>query len=222
VVGDVTCLCTNPPFGNNITRTEKYVLDQYDLGINRTSQIVEILFIERCVQLLKPGQGRAAIIVPQSILNNPGLEYVRKWIMAHIEVLAVVELPVETFLISGREGTGTLTAILIVKRRTLNDTVEILNGEKEFPYPIYMAIANKIGYDRRGKTIYRTNDDGTDIVKDIPIMNPNNSEIMSTTKGRIIANDLPTIVKDYLKFRDCLSKGKVHFDESKGVYKIIE
>jgi type I restriction enzyme M protein len=72
-IGNVTALCTNPPFGDNITRTERHVLDQYDLARDRGSQIVEILFIERCVQLLKPGKGRAAIVVPQSILNNPGL-----------------------------------------------------------------------------------------------------------------------------------------------------
>jgi type I restriction enzyme M protein len=78
MVGDVTALCTNPPFGDDITRTERHVLDQFDLGRGKAAQIVEILFIERCIQLLKPGEGRAAIIVPQSILNNPGLEYVRK------------------------------------------------------------------------------------------------------------------------------------------------
>lgn len=219
--GEVTALCTNPPFGDNITRNERHVLDQYDLGRNRPSQTVEILFIERCIQLLKPGKGRAAIIVPQSILNNPGLAYVREWILFHTKVLAVVELPVETFLISGREGTGTLTAILIVERRTLDETVSILNSQQIDLYPIYMAQAQYIGYDRRGNTLYRRERDGTDIIEDIPISDPFNNNIIGVSKERIVANDLPFIVKDYLDFKEKLKKGQVHYDLSEEVYRVI-
>ncbi len=221
MIGNVTALCTNPPFGNDITRTERHVLNQFDLGRGKTAQIVEILFIERCVQLLKPGKGRAAIIVPQSILNNPGLEYVRKWILTHTRVLSVVELPVETFLISGREGTGTLTAILIVERRELDEVAAILGGTPPDPYPIYMAVAHRIGYDRRGKTLYRRKRDGTDIVIDVPLIDPDTGEIIRTSKERIIANDLPSIVNDYTEFREKLAAGKVHFDKSEGVYRVI-
>jgi len=220
-VGNVTALCTNPPFGDDITRTERQVLDQYDLGKERSSQIVEILFIERCIQLLKPGEGRAAIIVPQSILNNPGLNYVRKWILSHTKILGVIELPVETFLISGREGTGTLTAILIVERRELDETISILNGKSPLPYPIYMAIANSVGYDRRGKTLYRRMKDGTDIIVDVPIYNPDGSNTIYT-KERIIANDFPSIVEDYLNFRDKLKSGKIFFDKTKGIFSVIK
>lgn len=221
MVGNVAALCTNPPFGENITRTERYVLDQYDLGRGRTSQIVEILFIERCVQLLVPGKGRAAIITPQSILNNPGLDYVREWLLAHTQILAVVELPVETFLISGREGTGTLTAILLVNRREIDETLAILEGKPIEPYPIYMAIAHRVGYDRRGKTVFRREKDGTDIVRDVPICDLRSGEVIRVSKERIVANDLPGIAEDYLQFRDRLSKGQVYFDSSKGMYRVI-
>lgn len=221
MTGNVTALCTNPPFGNDITRTERHVLDQFDLGRERSSQIVEILFIERCIQLLRPGKGRAGIIVPQSILNNPGLEYVRKWILTHTKVLAVVELPVETFLISGREGTGTLTAILIVKRRELDEVAAILGGKSPAPYPIYMAVAHRIGYDRRGKTLFRRERDGTDIVVDVPFTNPDTGQVIRTSKERIIANDLPSIVRDYHNFREQLKAGRVHFDKSEGVYRVL-
>ncbi len=221
MVGNVTALCTNPPFGEDITRTERHVLDQYDLGRGRSFQTVEILFVERCIQLLKPGKGRAAIIVPQSILNNPGLVYIRKWILTHTYVLAVVELPVETFLISGREGTGTYTAILIVQRRDLNEIVALLSGQSPDPYPIFMAIAEKVGYDRRGKTIYRRDQDGSDIIQNVPIMDPQNNRVVRITKERIVANDLPYIVKDYLEFREKMKKGQVFFDKSEGIYRVI-
>jgi type I restriction enzyme M protein len=221
MVGDVTALCTNPPFGDDINRTERHVLDQFDLGRGRTSQIVEILFIERCVQLLKPGEGRAGIIVPQSILNNPGLEYVRKWILLHTKVLAVVELPVETFLISGREGTGTLTAILLLERRSLDEVAATLGGQPSTPYPIFMAIADSVGYDRRGKTTYRKERDGTEIVQEIPLLDPASGRILQVTKERIVSNDLPQLVADYLQFRDQLTAGKVHFDKAEGLYRVI-
>ncbi len=221
MVGNVTALCTNPPFGDNITRTEHYVLEQYDLARNRSFQIVELLFIERCIQLLKPGFGRAALIVPQSVLNNPGLEYVRKWLFSHTQILGVVELPVETFLISGREGTGTLTAILIVRRRDLNETVAILDGQPVAPYPIFMAIAEKVGYDRRGKTLYRREMDGTDIIEQVPIVDPNTQQVIRYDRQRIVANDLPFIVADYLKFQDNYEKGRAYYDPTEGVYRVL-
>lgn len=221
-VGNITALCTNPPFGDYIKKTERHVLEQYDLAKDKNSQTCEILFIERCVQLLKPGVGRAAIIVPQSILNNPSLSYVREWINIHTKILAVIELPVETFLISGREGTGTLTAVLILQRREIDEVLTILENKSIDPYPIYMAIAHKIGYDRRGKTIYRQEKDGTDIVHEEKIINPVTKEVVGINKERIIANDLPDIVSDYLNFRDNFSKGKVFFDNTEEVYRVIE
>ncbi|HHY66688.1 MAG TPA: N-6 DNA methylase [Alicyclobacillus sp.] len=220
MVGNVTVLCTNPPFGDNITRVERHVLDQYDLGRDRMSQIVEILFIERCVQLLKPGEGRAAIVVPQSVLNNPGLEYVRKWLMTHTRVLAVVELPVETFLVSGREGTGTLTAIIILKRRTLDETLSLLNGQPVDNYPIHMSIAHSVGWNRRGKTKFRTTKDGTEIVVDVEVRDPKSGNVIRVDKERVVANDLPAIVADYLAFREKLDKGQVFFDKSRGEYRV--
>jgi hypothetical protein len=85
-----------------------------------------------------------------------------------------------------------------------------------------MAIAHKIGYDRRGKTIYRQEKDGTDIVHEEQIINPATREVVGINKERIIANDLPDIVSDYLNFRDNLSKGKVFFDNTEEVYRVIE
>lgn len=221
MTGAVTALCTNPPFGDNITRTERQVLDQYDLGRDKASQIVEILFIERCIQLLAPGKGRAAIVVPQSILNNPGLEYVRTWLLQHTRILAVIELPVETFLLSGREGTGTLTGIMIVERRKLDETLYLLGGQDPDPYPIYMAVAHNVGYDRRGKTLYRREKDGTDIIQDVPIIDHKTGAILRTSKERIVANELPLIVDDYRAFRKKFLAGAVHFDKRENVYRVI-
>ena len=60
----------------------------------------EVLFIERCLDLLKPG-GRLGIVLPEGIFNNPSLTYVREFVEDRARLLAVVSLPQETFAASG-------------------------------------------------------------------------------------------------------------------------
>jgi len=60
----------------------------------------EILFIERCLDLLKPG-GRMGIVLPEGIFNNPSLSYVREFCEDRAFIRAVVSLPQETFFSSG-------------------------------------------------------------------------------------------------------------------------
>ena len=92
-------ILTNPPFGADIKKEEKPYLGNYQLGkeINspneRNSQTTEILFLERCFYFLKSGTGRLAIILPDGILNNSSLQYVRDYIEQHFQILAVVSLP---------------------------------------------------------------------------------------------------------------------------------
>lgn len=215
-VGNITKIGANPPFGNNIVRTEQYVLEQFELADGKSSQIVEILFLERIIQLLVPGKGRAAIVVPQSILNNPGLEYVRKWLFAHTKILGVLELPVETFLISGREGTGTLTAILVVERRELSETAQILSGVKQIEnYPIFMAEIFKVGYDRRGKEVFIKDEEGQEILQEVTL---NDSTVV---KEKVVDNDLPGIVERYLEYSSKLREHKVYYDIAEEIYRVL-
>src|SRR2546422_938692 len=60
----------------------------------------EILFIERCLALLKPG-GRFGIVLPEGIYNNPSLAYVREYVEDRAFIRAVVSLPQETFYSAG-------------------------------------------------------------------------------------------------------------------------
>jgi type I restriction enzyme M protein len=99
-----TLLMTNPPFGSNIKRVSpkakhKY-LDDYVFGKGRPSQRKEIIFIERCLDLLGPG-GRMGIVLPEGVLNNPKLDDVRRFVEAKAFLDAVISLPVETFISSG-------------------------------------------------------------------------------------------------------------------------
>ena len=86
-------ILTNPPFGANIKKEEKPYLGDYQLGKGRNSQKTEILFLERCFYFLKWGTGRLAIVLPDGILNNSSLQYVRDYIEQHYRILAVVSLP---------------------------------------------------------------------------------------------------------------------------------
>lgn len=60
----------------------------------------EVLFIERCLDLLKPG-GRLGIVLPEGIFNNPSLNYVREFTEDRAYIRAVISLPQETFVSSG-------------------------------------------------------------------------------------------------------------------------
>lgn len=69
--------------------------------LSKTSKVkTEILFLERCLSLLKTG-GRLAIVLPEGILNNPSLQYVREYCENRAKLRAVISLPQETFLSSG-------------------------------------------------------------------------------------------------------------------------
>jgi type I restriction enzyme M protein len=73
----------------------------FDLPKSDKSKIkTEILFIERCLDLLKPG-GRMGIVLPEGVYNNPSLAYVRQFVEDRAYIKAVVSLPQETFISSG-------------------------------------------------------------------------------------------------------------------------
>jgi type I restriction enzyme M protein len=79
----------------------KSIASLFDLPKSKKSKIkTEILFIERCLDLLKPG-GRMGIVLPEGIYNNPSLAYVRQFVEDRAYLKAVVSLPQETFISSG-------------------------------------------------------------------------------------------------------------------------
>lgn len=88
------------------------LLELYDMGKGRASLPSQILFLERCLQLLKPG-GRMAIVLPDGILNNPDTDWVRRWAEGRARLLAVVSLPPETF----RSAKATVKASLVFMQR---------------------------------------------------------------------------------------------------------
>lgn len=132
-------LLTNPPFGAVVKSTEKDYLDKYELGKGRKNQKTEILFIERCLDLLKP-DGRMAIVLPDGILTNSSLQYVRDFLMEKSQILAIVSLPQFAFT---HFGAGVKSSLVFIRKKKDNEDVK--------NYPIFMAIAEHIGYDATGR-----------------------------------------------------------------------
>ena len=122
-------ILTNPPFGGVVKKEEKPYLEYYDLGKKKKSQKTEVLFLERCFDFLKWETGKLAIILPDGILNNSSLQYVRDYIEQRFQILAVVSLPQTAF---SHYGAGVKPSILFLRKFS------------ETEYSLYQANINQI------------------------------------------------------------------------------
>jgi type I restriction enzyme M protein len=179
LMNKVDVLFTNPPFGSRIPVAEPSILEQYDLGhfwvyddkedtysIRQPPTLVrsqppEILFVERCVQFLKPGTGVLAIVLPDAILGAPGLGYVREWILQQTTVLASIDMHPDAF----QPHNSTQTSLLVLQRKTSEQIqMERAAGHKQ-DYNVFVALANHVGHDKRGHPTYVRDAAGNEIVE---------------------------------------------------------
>ncbi len=140
-------LC-NPPFGSRTLETRATVLKNYDLGHvwvleNNTwrmtddllpSQQLGILFIERCYKLLAEDSGRLGIILPEGYLCTASYGYVRKWLIDHLKIIGLVELPRRIFL---KSDADLRSNILFAEKKKQGDVEN---------YPIHAELVRKVGY----------------------------------------------------------------------------
>jgi len=151
-------ILTNPPFGAQVKATERPYLSDYDLGKQtdakgktkpRKNQKTEILFLERIWHFLKPGTGRAAVVLPDGILTNSSLQYVRDFILERFQLLAVVSLPQTAF---AHYGAGVKASVVFLRKRA--------EGEKpDDDEAVFMAAPEFIGYDATGRQCQNQLDD---------------------------------------------------------------
>lgn len=95
------------------------ILDLFVIGKGKKNRATELVFVERCLNLLKPG-GRMGIVLPDGNLNNPSLTWLRRWCEGKARILAVVSLPPETF--SSAKAT-VKASMLFVQRFTEADEI---------------------------------------------------------------------------------------------------
>jgi type I restriction enzyme M protein len=216
-LGTFDIVMTNPPFGSDIPITDEVILEQFELahqwesdgeggfrntGTTKGSVAPEILFIERCIKWLKPGSGRMGIVLPDGVLGNPAAEYIRWWIMRETQVLASVDLPVEAFI--AEANVNILTSLLFLRRKSQEEKdTEALGGAE--PYDVFMAVADKVGFDRRGNKLFKRTPDGEEIVE--PRQHIERIRIGGrmvernlTRSEKIEDNDLPVIAQKYREF----------------------
>ena len=171
-------IVTNPPFGSKIPIKDSHILEQFEIGYLwrtekdgengqtswqrsrdfQSSAPPEQLFIERCIQFLKPG-GRLAIVLPDSILGNPGLGYIRQWLVEKTRIVASVDLHVDTF----QPRNGTQTSVLIVQKKTHKETAAEQLSETIRLYNIFMAMVERVGHDKRGNTLFKRDEYGNEL-----------------------------------------------------------
>lgn len=177
--GNFDIVLTNPPFAGKVTgKAQLSAYDLYELAAtgalatddeeeeadeeSETTKLKkrkkvngmkrDILFIERCLDLLKPG-GRMAIVLPQGNLNNIGTRALRAYIADRARFLAVVGLHVNSF----KPFTGTKTSVVFLQK---------WGGEAGPPlenYPVFMATSQKSGKNNSGEYRFRTDEKGNQV-----------------------------------------------------------
>lgn len=150
---------TNPPFGKKLKIDDTAILSSYRLGHKWSSkknasefqetntlhkgQAPQILFVERCLELLREG-GRLGFIAPESMFCNPSHRYIVQYIKSVARIKSIVSLPEELF----QPYTHAKTCAVVIEKTPTNH---------EAGHDIFMAVAKWCGHDSRGLPI--PNDD---------------------------------------------------------------
>jgi type I restriction enzyme M protein len=157
-IGTFDGVITNPPFGSRIVSVLPEVQQSFDLGykwkadkktagFTRTGVLQsnvppQVLFIERCLSLVRPG-GRIGMVVPESLISSKNYRYVISYLRERANLKAVLGMPESLFKISGKGGTHTKTCLILFEKKLEN---ELTGGKLQ----IFMAEAKWCGHDSRG------------------------------------------------------------------------
>lgn len=183
------------------------------------SSLTEVLFIERCLNLLKPG-GRMGIVLPEGILNNPKLQKVRDYVESRAKIINITSIPQDVFIAS---GATIKPSLLFFKKFTLAEAVEyakITEAAERIVKEKYKLELREIEIKSKIKSLdsaeKKTLKDKTiqimqvidDEIKlyikakfdyDIPVIEVEKAGISTT--GASIDNELPAIVSSFRKYQ---------------------
>lgn len=130
-------ILTNPPFAGEVR--EKPILENYAVAQGKPRVERDILFLERCVKLLKPG-GRMAIVLPHNKVAADAYSGVREWLVRRARILSVVGLGRNTFLPHTHQKASILFA---QKREKIESALERDN--------IFFAVSERDGKNSKGQ-----------------------------------------------------------------------
>jgi type I restriction enzyme M protein len=166
----------NPPFAGEIR--ERQILDTYQLGKDKDRIERDVLFLERCIQLLRPG-GRMAIVLPHNKFGSLPYRGVREWLIKQVRIVSVLGLGRNTFLPHTHQKTSILFAVKRLKPLSKHD----------FPSEdILFLISEKEGKDTKGRIIEKP-----DTQSDDPIwerMDHDLDEVVKVFQQYAVTSDL--------------------------------
>lgn len=154
--GGFDVLLTNPPFGAKIVAANPETLRTFQLArrwkrnplterLEPTGEFLpsvppQVLFVERCLSLLRDG-GRMGLVLPESILSNKSYRYVVEFLLERANITSVIGMPEALFKTSGKGGTHTKTCLLVATKGKSTGT------------SVFMAEAKWCGHDSRARSI---------------------------------------------------------------------
>jgi 23S rRNA G2445 N2-methylase RlmL len=137
-------ILTNPPFGSDYS--DKRELDTYRTGRGHTSRRRGILFMERCIELLRPG-GRLGIIIDDTVLNGTANSDIRKLLLEKAHVDAIISLPGVTFM---PYASAKASMVFLTKK-----------GAHDSGRHIFMSDIEEVGKRPNGDPLYSEERDGS-------------------------------------------------------------
>ena len=191
------------------------IIDRFELG--KVSGLTEVLFMERCLNLLKPG-GRMGIVLPEGVLNNSNLQKVRDFFESRAKILLITSIPQDVFIAS---GATIKPSLLFFKKFTkeeekqYNDIVNQVKKEIDEKYKIeILEIDNQLSNDKKAhqkalKEIEKRKEKefettGREKIKElfdyqIPIVQVKKAGI--TTTGAPCKNELIDVANEFRTYR---------------------
>ena len=181
--GTFDIVVTNPPFGGKAHIDDPHILSRYDLPAYNTKDTrslmpSEQLFVEGALKYVKPG-GYLVIVLPRSIANNPGLKFIRGWLLRNARLVASIDLPKETFA----EGGGVPNPSVLMLQRFTREEVKLAQAGALDAYDIFMAIPKRVGIDQRGN--------------DVHVRTPEGLIVLDENAEPTIDDDLPKVVSAF-------------------------
>jgi len=186
--GAMDVVITNPPFGSEVRVDDAHILENHHLPAwgadNRRSVMpAEQLFVEVAMNFLKPG-GLMGLVLPDGMLNNPGLAFLRDWLVRHSTIIASVALPKETF---GRNGGVNNPSVLIVRKFTERERLDAEKNILETHHSIFMCHPRTAGIDKRGSPVF--------------LRHPNGECILDAQGNRVIDDQIACVPDAWQEWR---------------------
>jgi type I restriction enzyme M protein len=167
-LGTFDVVLTNPPYGKKLSIDDASALERFDLGHKWSlsdatyvkgkiadKQAPQILFIERCLDLLKDG-GRMGIVLLESVFGMPKYRYVIDFMLKRADIKAVVTMPEDLF----QPNTHAKTVVVVLQKRPADQVASV--------DPIFMCDVKWCGHDSRGNPTYRVENGERTLLDDVP------------------------------------------------------